>query len=117
MAAELVAAFVSRITILLVWKWAKGEMGEQQADARRFPIVAGQKKPNQPRTCGLLRKPSNSMPQPVLDAWEDVRDTPSRSHSSSFDQRRRPETLRTAIAMAFFWPTRTTSRLPRVMPV
>ena len=32
--------------------------------------------------------------------------------SSSFDQRRRPDTLRTAMAMAFFWPTRTTSRFP-----
>jgi hypothetical protein len=42
---------------------------------------------------------------------------PSRSQSSSFDQRRRPEMLRTAIATAFFWPTMTTSRLPRVTPV
>jgi hypothetical protein len=42
---------------------------------------------------------------------------PSRSHSSSFDHRRRPEMLRTAIATAFFWPTITTSRLPRVTPV
>jgi hypothetical protein len=40
-----------------------------------------------------------------------------RSHSWSFDQRRRPETFRTAIATAFFWPTRTTSLLPRVTPV
>ena len=40
-----------------------------------------------------------------------------RSHSPSFDQRRRPETLRTAMATAFFWPTSTTSRLPRVTPV
>ena len=39
------------------------------------------------------------------------------SHSSSFDQRRRPETFFTAMAAAFFWPTSTTSRLPRVMPV
>ena len=39
------------------------------------------------------------------------------SHSSSFDQRRRPEALRTAMATAFFWPTSTTSRLPRVTPV
>jgi hypothetical protein len=39
------------------------------------------------------------------------------SHSLSFDQRRRPETLRTAIATALFWPTRTTSFLPRVTPV
>ena len=39
------------------------------------------------------------------------------SHSSSFDQRRRPDTLRTAMATAFFWPTNTTRRLPRVTPV
>jgi len=30
---------------------------------------------------------------------------------------RRPEMLRTARAMAFFCPTNTTSRLPRVTPV
>jgi hypothetical protein len=30
--------------------------------------------------------------------------------------RRRPETLRTAMAIAFFCPTNTTSRLPRVTP-
>ena len=41
----------------------------------------------------------------------------SPSHSLSFDQRRRPETLRTAMATAFFCPTSTTSRLPRVTPV
>ena len=35
----------------------------------------------------------------------------------SFDQRRRPETLRTATATAFFCPTSTTRRLPRVTPV
>src|SRR6266568_8091353 len=39
------------------------------------------------------------------------------SHSCSFDQRRRPETLRTAMATAFFWPTSTTSFFPRVTPV
>jgi hypothetical protein len=39
------------------------------------------------------------------------------NHSFSFDHRRRPETLRTAMATAFFWPTRTTRRFPRVMPV
>ena len=39
------------------------------------------------------------------------------NHSFSFDHRRRPETLRTAMATAFFWPTRTTRRLPRVTPV
>ena len=39
------------------------------------------------------------------------------NHSFNFDQRRRPDTLRTAMAAAFFWPTSTTSRLPRVTPV
>jgi hypothetical protein len=29
------------------------------------------------------------------------------SHAASFDQRRRPETLRTAMATAFFWPNKT----------
>ena len=41
---------------------------------------------------------------------------PERSHSLSFDHRRRPETLRIAMATAFFCPTNTTSRLPRVTP-
>jgi hypothetical protein len=40
-----------------------------------------------------------------------------RSHSPSFDHRRLPETLRTAMATAFFCPISTTSRLPRVTPV
>ena len=39
------------------------------------------------------------------------------SQSFSFDQRRRPEMFFTAIATAFFCPTNTTNRLPRVMPV
>jgi len=39
------------------------------------------------------------------------------SHSLSFDQRRLPETFLTAIATAFFWPTSTTKRFPRVTPV
>src|SRR5262245_48296554 len=45
------------------------------------------------------------------------KDVPGRSRSCSFDQRRRPETLRTAIATAFLCPTSTTSFLPRVTPV
>jgi hypothetical protein len=44
------------------------------------------------------------------------RGVPGRSHSLSFDQRRRPDTLRTAMTTAFFCPTNTTSRLPRVTP-
>jgi len=39
------------------------------------------------------------------------------NHSFSFDHRRRPETLRTAMATDFFWPTKTTRRFPRVTPV
>ena len=35
----------------------------------------------------------------------------------SLDQRLRPEAFLTAMAMAFGWPTSTTSRLPRVTPV
>jgi hypothetical protein len=42
---------------------------------------------------------------------------PEHSHSCNFDQRRRPEMLRTAMAAAFLCPTSTTSRLPRVTPV
>jgi hypothetical protein len=39
------------------------------------------------------------------------------SHSANLDHRRRPEALRTAMATAFFCPTKTTSRLPLVTPV
>jgi hypothetical protein len=42
---------------------------------------------------------------------------PGCSHSANFDHRRLPETLRTAIAMAFLCPINTTSFLPRVTPV
>ena len=41
----------------------------------------------------------------------------SASHSFNFDHRRLPDTLRTAMATAFFWPTSTTSFLPLVTPV
>jgi hypothetical protein len=65
----------------------------------------------------IFKELGASISQPVFNFIADERDGASRSHSPSFDQRRRPETLRTAIAMAFFCPTSTTSRLPRVMPV
>jgi hypothetical protein len=39
------------------------------------------------------------------------------NHSASFDHRRLPEALRTAMTTAFFCPTKTTSRLPLVTPV
>jgi hypothetical protein len=67
-------------------------------------------------TCSPLSRPPKN-PRPP---WRhsDVRhhalasrfETSALNHSASFDQRRRPETLRTAIATAFFCPTRTTSR-------
>jgi hypothetical protein len=40
-----------------------------------------------------------------------------RKHSLSFDHRLRPDTLRTAMAIAFLCPTSTTSFLLRVTPV
>src|SRR5262249_10183846 len=54
--------------------------------------------------------------RPVLVAPDDDARS-GRSHSANFDHRRRPETLRTAMAMAFFCPTNTTSCLPLVTPV
>jgi hypothetical protein len=43
---------------------------------------------------------------------------PGRSHAASFDHRRRPDTLRSAMATAFFCATKTTSCLPpRVLAV
>jgi len=84
--------------------------------------------------------PLNSHPQQTLSQvrWSIVQGHPSEARSGpssnvirtifyiyarpanlsfNFDHRRRPDTLRTAIATAFFWPTSTTSRLPRVTPV
>ena len=57
-----------------------------------------------------------AMVQPAMPIGRE-RDGLGRSQACSFDHRRRPETLRTAMATAFFCPTRTTSRLPRVTPV
>jgi hypothetical protein len=70
-----------------------------------------------PATNFRCRKFDLTALQSTFDEFDDREGAPSRSHSSNFDQRRRPDTLRTAIAMAFFWPTRTTSLLPRVTPV
>ena len=54
---------------------------------------------------------SLSVCRPVISSFS------APSHSFNFDHRRRPDTLRTAMATAFFCPTSTTSRLPRVTPV
>ena len=39
------------------------------------------------------------------------------NYSSGFDQHRRPEAFRTAMAIAFFWPTSATGRFPCVTSV
>jgi hypothetical protein len=74
------------------------------------PWFADRTKETRPKR-GLIRLHS------ALNEFVGPAGAPWRSHSSSLDHRRRPEILRTAIATAFFWPTMTTSRLPRVTPV
>ena len=44
--------------------------------------------------------------------WLAVLDGYAPNHSFSFNQRRRPDTFLTAIATAFFWPTKTINRWP-----
>jgi hypothetical protein len=56
-----------------------------------------------------------NMAQPATPIRRD-RGMPGLSHSLSFDQRRRPDTLRTAMATAFFCPTSTTCRGLRSLP-
>ena len=73
-------------------------------------------------TLGISRQQPNSTPRSggsAQLATPNCRELGGfgRSHSLSFDHRLRPDTLRTAIATAFFCPTNTTSRLPRVTPV
>ena len=68
------------------------------------------------RTWGPAKKSSATMAQLAMP---NCRETGGfgRSHSLSFDHRFRPDTLRTAMATAFFCPTSTTNFLPRVTPV
>src|SRR5208282_2527770 len=86
--------------------------GERQVDTSKSGLA-----PSRRRTSDCRRKFVLISLQSTFDELDDWESAPTRSHSSSFDQRRRRETLRTAIAMAFFCPTRTTRRLPRVRPV
>ena len=79
-------------------------------------VQAGSTPSSHFRTCGSCRKSVVTMVQLATPTCREM-DGRGRSHSPSFDQRRRPETLRTAMATAFFCPTNTTSRLPRVTPV
>jgi hypothetical protein len=50
-------------------------------------------------TCSPLSRSPNKPATAI------VTETSALNHSASFDQRRRPETLRTAMATAFFCPT------------
>ena len=77
---------------------------------RRHPQCIRDDRPWQLPVLLSREKPTNQLALFCLRAG-------AASHSFSFDHRRRPETLRTAIATAFFWPTSTTSRFPRVTPV
>ena len=79
---------------------------ERRGVARHQCRVASDFRP-QPARDLVRGRPDGARPYPLGPA----------SHSRSFDHRRRPEMLRTAIATAFFWPTSTTSFLPRVTPV
>jgi hypothetical protein len=71
----------------------KNRRAEQEADAHRLAKVGGQYAANLSAYPRTVRNPGNVVPHPAFDAWEVARDAPARSHSSSFDQRRRPETL------------------------
>ena len=79
-------------------------------------VPAGSTPSSYCRTWGSCKKPSATMAQLAMP---NCRETGGfgRSHSLSFDHRLRPDTLRTAMATAFFCPTSTTSFLPRVTPV
>ena len=112
--------------ILRLRKQDKDERDEQEFSARPLSQSHGERRlvaskggvaPSRRRTSGSCRKIGLAALQSTFDEFADREGAPSRSHSPSFDQRRRPDTLRTAIAMAFFWSTRTTSLLPRVTPV
>ena len=77
---------------------------------RRHPQCIRGDRPWQLPVLLYREKPTNQLALFCLPAG-------AASHPFSFDHRRRPETLRTAIATAFFWPTSTTSCFPRVTPV
>jgi len=76
------------------------------------PMLGGRRSQpgRRPQTLGAYAAPMAQIA--VTVAYSSLR-----SHSFNFDHRRRPETLRTAMATAFFCPTSTTSFLPRVTPV
>jgi hypothetical protein len=91
---------------------ANGEPAAAADAAARLNDVDGRNASSTPAVGGIGENPLPPITQPTMPICREAAG-PARSHSASFDQRRRPETLRTAKAIAFFWPTRTTSRLPR----
>ena len=86
------------------------------ANCQRCAVQAGSTPSSRCRTWRSCKKSSATMAQLAMT---NCRETGGfgRSHSLSFDHRLRPDTLRTAMATAFFCPTSTTSFLPRVTPV
>jgi hypothetical protein len=100
---------VSTAAASLAWASMKARGSPALMPPGASPVVAG--------LAETMKEPRATTVQPARAVTCDVPGTIGRSHSSSFDQRRRPETLRTAMATAFFWPSRTTRRLPRVIPV
>ena len=90
--------------------------GAVPANCQRCAVQAGSTPSSRCRTWRSCKKSSATMAQLAMP---NCRETGGfgRSHSLSFDHRLRPDTLRTAMATAFFCPTSTTSFLPRVTPV
>ena len=90
--------------------------GAVPTNCQRCAVQAGSTPSSRCRTWRSCKKSSATMAQLAMT---NCRETGGfgRSHSLSFDHRLRPDTLRTAMATAFFCPTSTTSFLPRVTPV
>jgi len=95
---------------------ADGSSRRARRMSKASTVQAGSTPASHSCTRSSWRKSAATMDQPVSPIGAET-DASERNHSLSFDQRRRPETLRTAMATAFFWPTSTTRRFPRVTPV
>ena len=92
------------------WAERKG----RESGAQRAP--QGTRQPARPRHCCIHRAQPTLVASAAAQA-SPMSCTPLASHSLSFVQRLRLRWFLTASARAFFWPTSTTSRLPRVMAV
>ena len=82
---------------------------------RRKPAIRGRSVAGIPSAPG--RTACGRVPVPTNGSFLASRSGQVESHSLSLDHRRSFRLPLTAIASARFWPTRTTRRFPRVMPV